>query len=140
MPVSSEDILKALGHVSDADQLKVTIQGSLYGSLFVAVACMVCSMILGPPGLLIGGILGSYFAYNKLKGTYKPLSSVLKELTPEQKKELAKDLEGIRANITATDYVELIVLLQGGGGILLKKQILETVFSFVKNKLKLGIA
>ena len=139
MPISSEDWMKAIGHISDAEQLKVTVQGSLIGSVFVAVTCMVCSLIFGPVGILVGGIVGSCLAYSKLKGTYKPVSTVLNEITPEQREQLYNDLKEIRSKINTADYVELILLLQGGGGLLLKKQVLDIVLGFFRNKLNLKV-
>ena len=140
MPLSSDDWVKALSHISEAEQLKITIQSSFFGSVFVAGFCMVLSLLLGPVGLLIGGIVGGCISFFKFRGTYKPVSSVLKELTPEQREALFNDLREIRSKVTAVDYVELIMLLQGGGGLLLKKQVMDVVVGYLKQKLKLTVA
>eukprot|EP00111_Clytia_hemisphaerica_P002579 TCONS_00007344-protein len=140
MPLSSEDWVKALSHISEAEQLKVTVKGSFFGSVFVGGFCMVLSLLLGPEvGLLIGGIVGGCISFFKFRGTYKPVSSVLKELTPEQREALFKDLQEIRSKVTAVDYIELIMLLQGGGGLVLKKKVLDVVVGYLKQKLKLTI-
>jgi len=137
MPLSSEDWTKALGHISEAEQLKVTIKSSFLGSLLVAVACMTFSLLLGPVGLLFGSIVGGCIAFFKFSGSYKSVSSVLKELTPEQRELLFQDLREIQSNVSASDYVELILLLQGGGGLVLKKQVLDVLIGFLKNRLNL---
>ena len=136
MPLSSEDWMKALSHVSEAEQLKVTVKSSFLGSVFVAIVCMTLSLLLGPVGLLFGGIVGGCISFFKFRGTYKPVSAVLKELNPEQREALFKELAAIRAKITTTDYVELILLLQGSGGLLFKKQALDVLVNFFKTELK----
>ncbi|XP_057289447.1 protein C19orf12 homolog [Hydractinia symbiolongicarpus] len=139
MPVSCDDWMKALGHVSDAENLKITVKGSMFGSFLIGIIAFVFSLLLGPVGLLFGGIIGSCFAFFKMWGAYKPLSSVLKELTPDQKEKLYSELAQIRANITAQDYVELMLLLQGHGGLLVKKQVLNILVGFVKNTFSLDV-
>ena len=139
MPLSSEDWIKALSHVTEAEQLKVTVKSSFLGSAFVAVVCMVMSLLLGPVGLLFGGIVGGCIGFFKFQGSYKSVSSVLKELDPKQREALFNDLAAVRDNITAADYVELILLLQGGGALLFKKQILDILVNFFKNELKANI-
>ena len=132
MPVSSEDWMKALSHISDAEQLKATFKGSAYGSILICLIAMACSLLLGPVGLLMGGIVGSCLAFFKFRGTYKPLSSVLKDLTAEQREKLYTELARVRSQMTAADYVELILLLQGQGGLIVKKQVLDILIGFIK--------
>ena len=140
MPLSSDDWIRALSHVSETEQLKVTVKSSFLGSVFVAVICMILSLLLGPVGLLFGGVVGGCLSFFKFRETYKPVSSILKELNPKQRKALFNDLAAIRANITAADYVQLILLLQGGGGgFLFKKQVLDVLVSFFKDELKTNI-
>ena len=139
MTIQSEDIVKALNHISDADQLQVTIKGSFYGSLLIGMISMIFSVILGPVGLMVGGILGSIVSYMQWKDTYKPLSSVLRGLTPQQRELFYKELEVIHSQITVQDYLELVLLLQGTKGLALKKQLLDLAFSFVKKNLGMDV-
>ena len=139
MPVSSEDWMKALSHISEVDQLKATVKGSVFAGVSIGILSTICGVFLGPIGLLLGGIIGSILMYYRLKGTYKPLVSVLKDLTPKQMEQLLKDLTSIRSQITASDYVELILLLQGSSGLLLKKQVFDVVFSYLKKALNIEV-
>ena len=139
MTIQSEDIVKALNHISDADQLQVTIKGSFYGSLLIGMISMIFSVILGPVGLMVGGILGSIVSYMQWKDTYKPLSSVLRDLTPQQCELFYRELEVIHSQITVQDYLELVLLLQGTKGLALKKQLLDLAFNFVKKNLGMDV-
>ena len=139
MTLSPDCWIKATRHIADADGLKANIKGSLIGSFGIAVVAMICSVILGPIGLLLGGIGASIYAYIKLKGSYRPLSSVLKSLTEEQRKEFFSELADIRAQITVQDYIELILFLQGGGGLVLKKQLLKTTADFLKKTINADV-
>ncbi|XP_012557935.1 protein C19orf12 homolog [Hydra vulgaris] len=139
MPISKEDVLRVLSHISDVDELKVTIQGSFFGSLTIAIFAMIFSLLLGPIGLLFGGIGGSIYAYNSYRGSYKPLSAVIRQLTNEQKSLLFSELEKTCSQITVSDYMELLLLLQGGSGIILKNQMFDILRSFMKKNLNLNI-
>ena len=139
MTISMDDWMKALSHISDADQLRATVKGSLYGGIMVGGAAMIASLILGPFGILIGGILGSILAYRKMQGTFKPLSDVIKDLSAEQRGKLFAELSSIREKVTVDDYVELILLLQGKGGLVLKREVLNVLKGFVMSNLNMQL-
>ena len=100
---------------------------------------MIASLILGPFGILIGGILGSILAYRKMQGTFKPLSDVIKDLSAEQRGKLFAELSSIREKVTVDDYVELILLLQGKGGLVLKREVLNVLKGFVMSNLNMQL-
>merc|ERR1712080_327711 len=139
MPLSQDCWVNAVRHIAEMDGLKANIKGSLIGSIGIAIVALVCSFILGPIGLLIGGIGASIYAYIKLKGSYRPVSSVMKSLSEQQRREFYKEISDIRSQVTVQEYLELILLLQGGGGILLKKKLLDVTFKFLKRTLNADI-
>lgn len=47
------------------------------GSLIAGGTCALGGLVLGPPGLAIGGAVGGGIAYCLAKDTFKPLSHVI---------------------------------------------------------------
>lgn len=139
MTLTPECWVRAVRHLADGDGLKANIKGSLLGSIAIGLVAMICSIILGPIGLLLGGIGASIYAYIKMKGTYRPLSSVMKSLTEEQRKLFYSEIAEIRSQISAQDFIELLLFLNGAGGLVMKKQLLETTCMFLKNTLNADI-
>ena len=74
-----------------------------------------------------------------MKGSYRSLSSVIKNLDEKQRAEFFDEIALIRSQITAADFVQLILFLQGAGGMDMKKQLLNATFRYVKRTLNAEI-
>ena len=55
MVIRTDEILSILSKLSDESGLKVTVQESVKGGVVAGTACTIGGVLLGPPGLAIGG-------------------------------------------------------------------------------------
>ena len=55
MVIRTDEILSVLSKLSDESGLKVTVQESVKGGVVAGTACTIGGVLLGPPGLAIGG-------------------------------------------------------------------------------------
>ena len=56
MVIRTDEILCILSKLSDESGLKVTVQESVKGGVVAGTACTIGGVLLGPPGLAIGGM------------------------------------------------------------------------------------
>ena len=54
MPLDRHDIVSLLSQLAEQEELKVTVKGSMLGSLMAGLGAFVGGVALGPPGLLLG--------------------------------------------------------------------------------------
>lgn len=81
-------VYEALLAVADANQdLKVTVTEVAKGVGITAVSTAAFGLLLGPPGLAVGGAVGGMLGY-AASHNYKPLSQVLREMNDDEKKRL----------------------------------------------------
>ena len=137
MPVSIDDWMRVLATVAEESELRATIKGSVSGGVMAGVMTTAGGLVLGPPGLLVGALVGGGIAYTMQKDKFKPVVDVLKELTPAQKEELYKELQELRQKLSVQDAIELMLLIQGHGGLVLRNQLIEIMVRFLKNTMKM---
>ena len=96
------------------DDLKVTVTEVLKGTAVTAAATLCGGLILGPPGLAVGGMIGGTVAYAMSK-PYKPVGQILNEMNERQRQQLveaavseAKKL-GIDLSAIAVDILDSTV-------------------------------
>ena len=56
MVIRTDEILSILSKLSDESGLKVTVHQSVKGGVVAGTACTIGGVLLGPPGLAIGGV------------------------------------------------------------------------------------
>ena len=56
MVIRTDEILSILSKLSDESGLKVTVHQSVKGGVVAGTACTIGGVLLGPPGLAIGGM------------------------------------------------------------------------------------
>ena len=77
MVIRYNDIVQVITTLADEEQITVAARETLKGSLIAGGACALGGLVLGPPGLAIGGAVGGGIAYCLTKDKFKPLSHVI---------------------------------------------------------------
>ncbi|XP_067137752.1 protein C19orf12 homolog isoform X2 [Centruroides vittatus] len=115
--------------LSDDHNLRATVKGSVAGGITVGSIAAVSSLIMGPVGLLIGGIFGGLIGYSIAKDKYKPLSSVIEAMTPQQKAKLRNHLIVLMHSVDVRDLITLAALIASNTSI--KGKILAGIINFI---------
>ena len=55
MVIRTDEVINILSKLSDESGLKVTVNESIKGGVIAGSACTIGGILLGPPGLAIGG-------------------------------------------------------------------------------------
>ena len=137
MPVSSSDLERILTKIADKEDLKVTVNSSVRGGITAGVSATIGGVLLGPPGLAIGGIVGGLAAYLSAPD-FKPVSEVIKSLDRHEREKLLTAIREICGNLEVYDFFTFLRYLNGEGG-WLRRQIINTTMGFLQNELKSGL-
>ncbi|XP_074645197.1 protein C19orf12-like [Tubulanus polymorphus] len=137
MPVDVEDLLKLLGTLSDEANLRVNVKESVKGGLIAGLSTAIGGVLLGPPGLAIGGAFGGCTAAYMANGKFKPLSQILWEMEPDKKRELYDNARIIVNKLHYTDVVMLAALINAD--VLIKKELIDVVIKYVSGAMKMEI-
>lgn len=68
MPVSTGELIKAFAVLADREDVRVSVKQSAKGAIICGTCCFVGGLLLGPPGLALGGVAGGVTAYKMTKG------------------------------------------------------------------------
>ncbi|CAI9723861.1 Hypothetical predicted protein [Octopus vulgaris] len=68
----------------DEGNMKVTVKECLKGMIIVGIATFIGRMLLGPPGLVVGGVVGGLAAYG-MSCDFKSAPQILRK-PPKDKK------------------------------------------------------
>jgi hypothetical protein len=138
MPISCQDLQRVVSVLADEEELKATVKGSLKGGIIACISTTVGGLVAGPPGMMMGGIIGGALAYNTAEA-FKPVSQIINDLNAHQRQLLYDYMKDIIDNLTVDDYVSLMALVSGGPGLLLRTQIVERTVEFLGSQLKVQL-
>lgn len=139
MPVSVDDLQRLMIVLADEDQLKISARNSTLGGVVAGVATTVGGLLIGPPGLLIGGALGGILAYWKAR-KFKSVSQVISDMNTSQKQVLFDAMKDIIGSLNSGDYLSLVAFLSSGPGLLIRQQLKDKIVSFVRDQMRLQMA
>ena len=77
MVIRYNDIVHVITTLADEENIAVTVKATLKGSLICGGACAIGGLVLGPPGMAIGGAVGGGVAYCLARDSFKPLSHII---------------------------------------------------------------
>ncbi|XP_055844099.1 protein C19orf12 homolog [Episyrphus balteatus] len=138
MPINNRELMKAISIVSDNANVRVCVKQSGKGAMVCGAICLAGGLLLGPPGLAIGGTVGGLTAYKMSSGTFRPIGEILmNDLTERQQEQLVQHVQAAVADVGVSDLALLIPLLARNADI--QTAVLRTVTSFVTNELRLQI-
>lgn len=139
MPVNERELIKAISLVADNAEVRVCVKQSLKGAGVCAAMSLAGGILLGPPGLAIGGTVGGLTAYKMARGTYRPIGEILNELTDDQKEQLVRHVTAAVKDVGIEDLTVLLPLLLANNSAGIQLAVLNAVRTFVKNDLRLQI-
>ncbi|XP_047191081.1 uncharacterized protein LOC118284694 isoform X4 [Scophthalmus maximus] len=93
-------------------EIKNTLKCAAKGGSAVGTMATVGGLLLGPPGLLVGGVVGSFAAYWWTKGDFKPVHQIIMELSPSERQQLYDDVIGALENLEWEDCDQLYALVR----------------------------
>ena len=134
MVIKYNEILSLITHLGDEENIQVTVKESLKGSLIAGSCCLVGGVLLGPPGLAIGGAVGGCTAWYNAKDKFRPISAVvLYDLSSEKQGILVDKVRNIVSHLEASDGLALVALVQANS--ILKSTVISEVTKFVISQL-----
>ena len=136
MVIQYDEILNIITTLGDNENLRITAKRSIKGGLIGGVIMTVTALMLGPPGFLIGGVVGGLVAYNT-SDSFKPISSVILEMEPADQRSLVDSVTNVIENLTPMDALTLLPLIHGSP--VLKAQIVGEITSFCQQQLNLKV-
>lgn len=137
MPINNHELIHAVSMLADNANIRVAVNKSLKGACVCGSMAFIGGLLLGPPGLAIGGSLGGLSAYRMNSGSFQPVGEILMNLRDDQKEQLVRHVQAAIANVGVEDVALILSLLASNGDI--QTAVLRTVTSFVKNELHLKI-
>lgn len=130
MPINTQDLMDGISVLADQQNMRVTVKQSCKGAMICAATCFVGGMILGPVGLAIGGTAGGISAAMMSKGSFKPVSEIIRnDLTVQEREMLTEKIIGAVREFEPTDLALLLPLIMGNPSI--QQSVLRTVTSFI---------
>jgi len=137
MVIQYNDVLHVIGVLGDDCGVQVTVRESVKGGLITGSIASVGGVILGPPGLAIGGAIGGIIATIWAGNTFRPVSQVIVEMRDSDKQRLAAAVQNIVSNLDAGDAMTLLALIQGNE--LLKARVMTEMLGFLRNQMSYSV-
>ncbi|KAL0968491.1 hypothetical protein UPYG_G00267560 [Umbra pygmaea] len=123
--------------LSDKKGLKATVKGSFKGAIIAGVLALVGGLIGGPLGIAIGGAVGGLLGYWMTRGTFEPLSTIIMELKPEQKKELSDKVMAIVGDVQWTEIAQLTAFVMGEASLM--EKVIAAVLEYITKELQADV-
>lgn len=138
MVIRTDEIVNIVSKLSDESGLKVTVKESVKGGVIAGAACTIGGVLLGPPGLAIGGAIGGCLAYVFGNGKFRPVSDVIMhDMRNEDRQQLVHSVQRILADLDPADAMHLLVLINGNAA--LKGRVITEVTNFFQNQMNMAI-
>ncbi|XP_019740168.1 protein C19orf12 homolog [Hippocampus comes] len=129
-----DDVMRLCCDISSHEQIKVAVKGSAKGALMAGGSAFVGGLVGGPPGIAVGGVVGSLLAAWVSSGQFRPLAQILAELPPAQRDKLCRDVSAVLAGLNWTDAAQLVALVTGNAT--LQQQVLAALLNYVTRELR----
>ncbi|XP_037102954.1 protein C19orf12 homolog isoform X1 [Syngnathus acus] len=129
-----DDVMRLCCDISAHEQIKVAVKGSAQGAFVAGGGAFVGGLLGGPPGIAVGGVLGSLMAGWLASGQFRPLAQILTELPPAQRDRLYEDVSAVLAGLNWTDAAQLVALVTGNAT--LQQQVLAALLNYVTKELR----
>ncbi|KAK3907958.1 Protein C19orf12-like protein, partial [Frankliniella fusca] len=138
MPLNTSEVMYILSELAEQKNLRVAVTESLKCGLGVGLSAAICSILLGPIGLAIGGTVSSVMASYMMRGKYKSVALVIAEdMTPLQQEQLAASCMRIIADFRIDDVTILLPLLLNSPSA--QQALMTQLVTYVTSQMKLQI-
>ncbi|XP_070254055.1 protein C19orf12-like [Myotis yumanensis] len=132
MSLRVEEAMKLLSDVWNSE-MKAAVKHVKQSLLVTSAMMVVGAMVMGPPGLAVGGTIGGFLSFWMSKGKFKSVPQILKELPPAEKEKLCRQVRDIVRNLEWTDLVQLTKKVMANEDV--RKQLLTLITGYVIKKL-----
>ncbi|KAJ9584244.1 hypothetical protein L9F63_021406 [Diploptera punctata] len=138
MPINTREILNAVSQLTADRNVKVAVRESLKGGCITGGAAVLGGLLLGPPGLALGGIVGGCTAAAMSNNKFKSVPRVIAEdMTSAQRDSLARSVYNVLQNLRIEDATVLLPLLLNDP--VAKAAVLRAVFMYFQQEMNLSI-
>ncbi|XP_067007426.2 protein C19orf12 homolog isoform X2 [Anabrus simplex] len=138
MPINTQELMNVLATLSEQQNLRVAVKESFKGGCIAGAGAMVGGMLLGPPGLAIGGIVGACSASVMARNKFRPVAHIiLYDMTPRQQQQLATSIRAIVDDFRVEDAAMLLPLLLNNPTT--HAAILSLVTEFITREMRMNI-
>ncbi|XP_061620989.1 protein C19orf12 homolog [Phyllopteryx taeniolatus] len=128
------DVMRLCCDLSAHEHIKVAVKSSAKGALMAGGSAFVGGLVGGPPGIAVGGVVGSLLAGWLSSGQFRPLPQILAELPPAQQRKLCEDVSAVLAGLNWTDAAQLVALVMGNAT--LQQQVVTALLNYVTKELR----
>ncbi|XP_067256681.1 protein C19orf12 homolog isoform X2 [Chanodichthys erythropterus] len=116
-----DDIMGLCCEISENQQIAAALQHSAQGAAVAGGGALLGGLIGGPPGIFIGGALGGAVGWLMTNDKFQPLSQIIMEMSPQQKKKLYSEVMAVLGNLDWVDVDQLIFLVMGSSSLQMQK-------------------
>ncbi|XP_028359850.2 protein C19orf12 homolog [Phyllostomus discolor] len=134
MPVAVENVMRLLCSISDQKKMRVPVQPSNKSAPMAITGALLGTVFGGPPGLIVGGVLGGLVGSGMSDEPFKPVHKILQQLSHNQKQKLLDKVKTVIWNLDWMDNVELMELVMRSER--LQRQLADVLVGFIKAELK----
>ena len=131
-------IIELCSTLATEENLQVTVKESLIGGAIAGACTMVGGVIGGPAGLAVGGAFGGCLAAYLAQDKFLPMSTVIRDMTPEKRQVLANNVQELVASIRAEDVATIMALL--AGDVVLRQRILSKIVQTVEDQANVRVS
>ncbi|XP_056137626.1 protein C19orf12 homolog isoform X2 [Lampris incognitus] len=132
-----DDVMKLCCELSANQQIQTTVMGSGKGAAVAGGLAFAGGLLGGPPGIAVGGAVGSLLGCWLTTGQFKPLPQIIMELSPQQQQKLYENLMTILDNVHWTDLAQLTALVMGNPT--LKQQLTGALLGYITKELQANV-
>lgn len=138
MPINSREIIKVVSQLTEDKNVRVTVNESLKGGCITGGAAALGGLLMGPPGIALGGIIGGCTAAAMSRNKFKSLPQVIaQDMTYEQRESLARSVYNVMQELRIEDTALLLPILLNDP--CAKAAVLKAVFMFLQNEMQLAV-
>ncbi|XP_062845812.1 protein C19orf12 homolog [Trichomycterus rosablanca] len=128
------DVMRLCCEVSTNHQIKAAVKSSTKGAMVAGGSALIGGLLLGPPGIALGGAFGGLMGWGMTSGQFKPVPQILMELPPHQQRKLYNNVMAVMGSLDWMDAVQLVSLVMGNAT--LQQQVVAAILSFVTKELQ----
>jgi len=110
MTFEVEEVISACRIIATQANVDICITRSAQGAAIAGVGAFVCGVLMGPPGIAIGGAVGG-LAGSAFSRSYKPLPQILSEMSQEDRRKLYNHMKEALERLEITDAILLMAIV-----------------------------
>ncbi|XP_059378800.1 protein C19orf12 homolog [Carassius carassius] len=129
-----DDVIEFCCKILENTQIEAAVKKSKRGAVATGGGAIIGGLLGGPPGIFIGGTLGSAVGWLMTRDQFRPLHQIIMEMSPKQKKKLYSAVMEKLGNLAWDNLPELILSVIRNASLM--TQILDILESFAKEQLK----